>query len=105
MNKIYGKYFFNQLSLDLGKMFDDVKCFNVNSTLTMMYWHIGHRINQDVLDNQRAEYGKQIVSTLSTKLTWSHILEILPSKEVLHKQIQKSLEAAKALRDNSIEEA
>ncbi len=78
---------------------------NVNSTLTMMYWHIGHRISQNVLDNQRAECGKQIVSTLSTQLAWSQILELLPSKEVLHKQIQKSLEAAMALRNNSIEEA
>lgn len=40
----------------------------VNSELTMMYWHIGERINRDVLGNQRAEYGKQIVSTVSTQL-------------------------------------
>ena len=40
----------------------------VNSELTMMYWHIGERINRDVLSNQRAEYGKQIVSTVSTQL-------------------------------------
>lgn len=39
-----------------------------NAELTLMYWHIGHRINTDVLGNQRAEYGKQIVSTLSTQL-------------------------------------
>ncbi|MBQ6726227.1 MAG: DUF1016 family protein [Bacteroidales bacterium] len=40
----------------------------VNSELTLMYWHIGERINRDVLGNQRAEYGKQIVSTVSTQL-------------------------------------
>jgi predicted nuclease of restriction endonuclease-like (RecB) superfamily len=40
----------------------------VNSELTLMYWHIGHRINTDVLDNKRAEYGKQIVSALSVQL-------------------------------------
>ena len=34
-----------------------------NYELTMMYWHIGERINREVLDNQRAEYGKQIVAT------------------------------------------
>lgn len=39
-----------------------------NYELTMMYWHIGERINRDVLGNQRAEYGKQIVSTVSTQL-------------------------------------
>lgn len=39
-----------------------------NSEMTMMYWHIGERINRDVLGNQRAEYGKQIVATVSTQL-------------------------------------
>ena len=33
-----------------------------------MYWHIGERINRDVLGNQRAEYGKQIVASVSRQL-------------------------------------
>lgn len=33
-----------------------------------MYWSIGTRINQDILGGKRAEYGAQIVSTLSTQL-------------------------------------
>jgi hypothetical protein len=41
----------------------------VNSTLVMMYWQIGRRIRQDVLENERAEYGKEIVQTLSGKST------------------------------------
>ena len=39
-----------------------------NYELTMMYWHIGERINREVLGHQRAEYGKQIVATVSTQL-------------------------------------
>ena len=39
-----------------------------NSTLTMLFWHIGTRINKEILQNKRADYGKQIVSTLSTQL-------------------------------------
>ena len=39
-----------------------------NYAQTMMYWHIGERINREVLGNQRAEYGKQIVATLSRQL-------------------------------------
>ena len=39
-----------------------------NAELTMMYWHIGERINREVLGNQRAEYGKQIVATVSRRL-------------------------------------
>ena len=38
------------------------------STLTMLFWQVGQRINQNILQNRRAEYGKQIVSTLSTQL-------------------------------------
>ncbi len=52
----------------------------VNSTMTMVYWHIGKRINENVLQNECAEYGKQIVVTLSRQLSWSHILILLPLK-------------------------
>ena len=87
-----------------------------NSTLTLLFWQIGKQINDFVLDNKRAEYGKQImstvsthlsrkygnnfelrnlrrmrqfaeqfddaeiVSTLSTQLSWSHFVELLPLK-------------------------
>lgn len=34
-----------------------------------MYWQIGRRIREDVLGNERAEYGKQIVDALSRQLT------------------------------------
>lgn len=37
----------------------------VNSALTLLFWHIGYRINQNILENKRADYGKQIVVTLS----------------------------------------
>lgn len=40
----------------------------VNTEITLLYWHIGKRINEEVLGNQRAEYGKQIVSTVSRQL-------------------------------------
>ncbi len=39
-----------------------------NYALTTMYWHIGNRINSEVLNNKRAEYGKQIVATVSQQL-------------------------------------
>ena len=32
-----------------------------NYALSMMYWHIGERVNAEVLKNKRAEYGKKIV--------------------------------------------
>lgn len=39
-----------------------------NSTLTLLYWKVGQRIGREILRGQRAEYGEQIVSTLSTQL-------------------------------------
>lgn len=43
-----------------------------NTEITLLYWHIGERINRDVLENQRAEYGKKIVSQLATQLVESY---------------------------------
>lgn len=39
-----------------------------NYAQTMMYWHIGDRINREVLGNKRAEYGKQIVAQVAQQL-------------------------------------
>jgi len=39
-----------------------------NSTLTTLFWQVGKRINEHILQNKRADYGKEIVSTLSTQL-------------------------------------
>ena len=41
----------------------------VNSEICLTKWYVGKRIKEDVLYNQRAEYGKQIVKNLATKLT------------------------------------
>lgn len=32
----------------------------VNSALTMLFWHIGYRINQNILLNKRADYGNKL---------------------------------------------
>jgi predicted nuclease of restriction endonuclease-like (RecB) superfamily len=60
-------------------VFDEIKsliedsrqqiAINVNTTMTMLYWQIGKRINQEILKDQRAEYGKQIIATLAKQLT------------------------------------
>jgi predicted nuclease of restriction endonuclease-like (RecB) superfamily len=41
----------------------------VNAELTMLYWGIGRRIREDVLDGARGEYGQQIVQRLANQLT------------------------------------
>jgi predicted nuclease of restriction endonuclease-like (RecB) superfamily len=42
--------------------------YAVNSSLTMLYWQVGRRIHQDILNAKRADYGEQIVATLARQL-------------------------------------
>ena len=41
----------------------------VNAGLTLLYWQIGYRIRQDILKDKRAEYGAEIVQSLTGQLT------------------------------------
>ena len=41
----------------------------VNSALALLYWRTGRRIREDILDEKRAQYGEQIVATLSQQLS------------------------------------
>jgi hypothetical protein len=70
----------------------------INATMTMLYWQIGKRINEEVLQDKRAEYGKQIVISLARQLQaeygsgWSekqlrHCLrfaDIFPDKKIVY---------------------
>ncbi len=70
----------------------------VNAGLTMTYWNVGKRINEDILQNERAEYGKQVLQSLSAKLTeefgkgWSiqqlrhcrRLAEVFPKKGIVY---------------------
>lgn len=44
----------------------------VNSEITLLYWSIGKDISQNILRNQRAEYGKYVIDELSQKLTLNY---------------------------------
>ena len=59
------------LMTDLRQIIDEARIHvasTANYELTMMYWHIGERINRVVLGNERATYGKQIVPQVATQL-------------------------------------
>ncbi|MCE2886419.1 MAG: PDDEXK nuclease domain-containing protein [Pseudanabaena sp. 42896M_M3] len=70
----------------------------INAEITLLYWQVGDRIQTEILQRQRAEYGKQIIATLSQQLTqtygkgWSDrqlrycvlIAEVFPDREILH---------------------
>ena len=40
----------------------------INAGLTLLYWRVGDRIRREVLGEERAEYGAEIVRTLSARL-------------------------------------
>jgi len=99
----------------------------VNNEMTILYWNIGKYITANVLNNQKAEYGKavikklskklvseygrgygernifrmlkfydyfpdfEILSTLSTKLSWSHFVELLQIPENLKRDFYATL--------------
>ena len=72
-----------QSSVELAKyskdLFDDLRqlilvtreqvASQSNSALTQLYWHIGQRISQQVLNDQRAGYGKQVIHNVSQQLS------------------------------------
>ncbi len=41
----------------------------VNATLTLLYWNIGNRIQKEILNNNRAQYGEKVVDEISRSLT------------------------------------
>lgn len=41
----------------------------VNDEMTLLYWNIGKDITDNILNNQKAEYGKAVIKKLSQKLT------------------------------------
>ncbi len=56
---------------DLRSMIDQARksiASAVNIALTMTYWRVGHRILKEILQEERAEYGKGIVVSLSRQL-------------------------------------
>jgi predicted nuclease of restriction endonuclease-like (RecB) superfamily len=59
---------FRELSLLIEKSKQKVVS-QVKSTVNLLFWQIGKRINEEILHSRRAEYGAQIVSNLAEKLS------------------------------------
>jgi predicted nuclease of restriction endonuclease-like (RecB) superfamily len=60
-----------ELMVDLRRMIEEARrsvAATVNAGLTMLYWRIGRRIREEILQGKRAEYGKKIVVSLSRQL-------------------------------------
>lgn len=68
-----------------------------NYALSIMYWRIGKRINTEVLGNQRAEYGKQIVASVARQLR-----EEYGSKGFDEKNIRRMMQFAQEFPNEQI---
>lgn len=69
---------------------------HVNSVLTLTYWHVGKKINEHILKNERAEYGKQIVPTVSLQL------EKLYGRTFNEKNLRRMMRFAEVFEDFTI---
>ena len=98
--KTYNKSISGDLIGDIRRLIEIARhnvAVTVNAGLTILYWQIGSRIRQDILEEKRAEYGKEIVATLSQQLTKEYgngfsysaltrmvrFAEIFPKKEIV----------------------
>jgi predicted nuclease of restriction endonuclease-like (RecB) superfamily len=88
-----------QLFTDLARLIEESKQYvaqTVNSTLTLLYWRIGKRISNDLLQNKRAEYGNQIVATVSRQLVENY------GNGFSEKSIRRMVQFAEVFHDEQI---
>jgi predicted nuclease of restriction endonuclease-like (RecB) superfamily len=68
----------------------------VNASLTMMYWHIGRRIHNEILGSERAAYGQKILSALSLTLAAEY------GRGFEEKNLRRMVQFAEAFPDEAI---
>ena len=67
-----------------------------NSTLTLLYWQVGARVQREVLKDGRAEYGERIVATVSRQLVIEY------GKGFAEKSLRRMIQFAEAFPDELI---
>lgn len=70
--------------------------YAANATMTLTYWNVGKRINNEILDNQRAEYGKQIVVSVARQLTVEY------GRSFEEKSLRRMMQFAQVFNDEQI---
>ena len=75
VNKVDTNHVEQGLFRDVAKLIDETRksvAYTVNWVLTYMYWKIGKRINDEILQHERAGYGAQIVVSLAQQLQYTY---------------------------------
>ena len=70
----------------------------VNTGITMLYWEIGRRIRQGILEEKRTSYGKEIVAALGQQLGWAHFKSLILIEDPLKRDFYAEMYAPKARR-------
>ena len=68
----------------------------VDFGLVTLYWHVGRRVYQDILKEKRAEYGAEIVATLSRQLEKEF------GRGFAEKNVRRMVQFAQAFADERI---
>jgi predicted nuclease of restriction endonuclease-like (RecB) superfamily len=68
----------------------------VNSVITLVYWKVGNKINTHILENQRAEYGKEVIPQLATRLANAY------GKSFQEKNLRRMMQFAEVFSDYQI---
>ena len=101
ITKKYNKSISGDLIGDIRSLIETARhnvAVTVNAGLTILYWQIGNRIHQDILKEKRADYGKEIVATLSQELAVEYgrgfsrrnlfnmirFAEVFPDERIVH---------------------
>lgn len=61
----------NKLFSEISQLIENTKNYvaqKVNASLVMLYWQIGAKINKEMLNDKRAEYGEKIIKQLASHL-------------------------------------
>jgi predicted nuclease of restriction endonuclease-like (RecB) superfamily len=89
----------DNLLVELSKLIEQTQqtlVLQANSALTMLFWHVGNRINKNILQNKRADYGKQIVVTLSRQLAEKY------GRNFEEKNLRRMLQFAEQFNDEEV---
>lgn len=95
------KVILSNLFKDISQLIETAKAEvakQVNSALVILYWKIGQRIYQEILQEERAEYGKHVVKQLSQQLNLSYNYKQKFSSRLLFKMVR----FAKLYQDEAI---
>ncbi|UTM21742.1 PDDEXK nuclease domain-containing protein [Dyadobacter chenhuakuii] len=89
----------DDLLLEISKLIEQGQekvVLQANSAITMLFWQIGHRINLNILETKRADYGKRIVVTLSLHLAEKY------GRNFEEKNLRRMLQFAEQFKDEAI---